>query len=197
MKIFAKIILLSLTLTCLGWSTWAAGISVTPSRLTFKQTEGVKKSAYFQVRNLAGEPAIFNLYVDEFADQISLEPDNFRLEPDELIKVKATVMPKAAGLFATNISIVAQDLDRRKFNVATGVKIPLQITSLGAEGKGWNDLLIKAGVAASLAIVLMFIIYLLGHRKKKWPERLEDSVDLLFHHRRLKWTKIFKFLRKK
>ena len=52
----------------------AAGIGVTPAKLYFEQQAGIKKSAYLEVKNLSKEPVIFNLYVDEFEDQIFLEP---------------------------------------------------------------------------------------------------------------------------
>src|SRR3989338_2476460 len=101
----------------------AAGISVTPSQLYFEQAVGTEESESFEVANLSVEPAIFNLYADEFAGQITLEPDSFRLEPAEIMKVRVSLEPNGVGIFATNLSIVSQDLDRRKFNVSTGVKL--------------------------------------------------------------------------
>ena len=104
MKVLRKLIYFSLLLGFIGQAQ-AAGISVTPSSLYFEQTVGLKKSAYVEVKNLSAEPVIFNLYADEFEDQIRLEPGNFRLEPEESRKIKATVALKKAGIFATNISI--------------------------------------------------------------------------------------------
>ena len=192
MKVLRKLIYFSLLLGFIGQAQ-AAGISVTPSSLYFEQTVGLKKSAYVEVKNLSAEPVIFNLYADEFEDQIRLEPGNFRLEPEESRKIKATVALKKAGIFATNISVIAQDLDRRKFNVSTGVKIPVQIKSLPAPVSKLNQLLVKALLAFSLLLIItLTVIVITIHKRKRWYAKLAGSVNLLVHHRQPWWKRIIK-----
>ncbi|HLC63878.1 MAG TPA: hypothetical protein VJK25_00815 [Patescibacteria group bacterium] len=192
MKVLRKLIYFSLLLGFIGQAQ-AAGISVTPSSLYFEQTVGLKKSAYVEVKNLSAEPVIFNLYADEFEDQIRLEPGNFRLEPEESRKIKATVALKKAGIFATNISVIAQDLDRRKFNVSTGVKIPVQIKSLPAPVSKLNQLLVKALLAFSLLLIItLTVIVITSHKRKRWYAKLAGSVNLLVHHRQPWWKRIIK-----
>lgn len=106
-------------------SVKASGISVKPDALNFHLKAKQTQTNAIVVENISAKPVIYNLYADELEDMIFLAPTNFRLEPGQKRQVKVLASPKQAGLFATNLSVVTQDLDRRTFNVATGVKIPL------------------------------------------------------------------------
>jgi hypothetical protein len=171
-------------------STQAAGISVSPAKLDFELAAGSSLSQNITVENLTAEPVIFRLYADEFGDELVIQPDDFRMEIGEKRKVKITTRPKKAGLKATNLSIVAQDLDRRKFNVLTGVKVPLTLKVSAGPIHPWLEVLKKMIIIVSpLAIVAIMVIVLIRRRKRKWYEKLGDSIDLLRHHK--KWWKIW------
>src|SRR3989339_170130 len=143
----------------------AAGISVSPSRLNFELSAGAVASQNITVENLTAEPVIFRLYADEFGDELVLQPDDFRMEVGEKRKVKIIARPKTAGLKATNLSIVAQDLDRRQFNVLTGVKIPLTLKVSAAPAVPWNNL---AVIVPLLLIVAIITAVLIRRRRRRW-----------------------------
>ena len=174
-------------------ATWAqaAGIAVSPSQLFFKLTVGQSQEKFLIVENLSAEPVIYNLYSDEFAGQITLAPDSFRLEPGEKQKIKVSPLFKQAGLWSTNLSIVAQELDRRKFNVATGVKVPLSIkTNPSVKAGHWLSGGFSALVILLLSTLALVIIVMVDRRRRHWYQRLTGTVNLL--HKKSWLYKLFK-----
>jgi|SRR3989344_3363498 len=171
MKIIRLILSLSLLLSV--YPVLAAGVSVKPSKLNFTLKANQEETQSLVVENISDKPVIYNLYVDELDDQIYLAPANFRLEVGQKRQIKVKVSPRTAGLFATNLSIVTQDLDRRVFNVAIGVKIPiiLQISQAPAFvlpaviGKISFFLVLPLLVLAAALIILL-------KRKKSWWQAL-------------------------
>src|SRR3989338_3027560 len=105
------LIFLGLTLMLME-AVMAAGVSVKPDKLSFIIRAGEEEEKSVVVENISDRPVIYNLYVDEMEDQIFLAPANFRLEVGEKRQVKVKASPRVPGLFATNLSIVTQDLDR-------------------------------------------------------------------------------------
>ncbi len=165
-------IILSLTLLIAGTAV-AAGISVKPNRLNFTLPARQEQTKAIVVENISDRPVIYNLYVDELADQIYLSPVNFRLEVGQSRQVKIKANPVQAGLFATNLSIVTQDLDRRSFNVATGVKVPIVLQVAPAQK------FVLPAFIGKLSFFLIFpllaaviVLAILLKRKKHWWQAL-------------------------
>ncbi|MCX6785390.1 MAG: hypothetical protein NTZ18_00880 [Candidatus Komeilibacteria bacterium] len=149
----------------------AAGISVKPDRLNFIMPAGQTATQNLVVENISASPVIFNLYFDELTGQLKVEPDNFRLEVGQKRQIKVTASPAAEGLLATNLSIVAQDLDRRAFNVAAGVKVPIVLQVKPAPAfllPVWAErtalvLLLLAG-----AVIIALLVVLLKRKRTGW-----------------------------
>lgn len=152
----------------------AAGLSVKPDHLNFVMNATQEETKSIVVENISDRPVIYNLYVDEMEDQIFLAPANFRLEVNEKRQVKVKASPRTPGLFATNLSIVTQDLDRRAFNVATGVKVPVTLQVASAPPFVWPVWLTQAAVflIPVLAAVIVILAILLFRKKKHWWEKL-------------------------
>jgi len=188
-----KIILLIFWLFTQATFIQAAGVLVKPSELNFALTAGAKASQWLTVENISDRPVLYHLYADELADQLIIEPSDFRLEVAEKQRLKVTLLPKRPGLGATNLSIVAQDLDRREFNVATGVKVPIAFEAKAAPKIPFSfknlPIIIKwsAVVLLGLIIALLAAWLILRRRKKTW---LSQAVDLLKHHRQPWWKKL-------
>ncbi|MFA6304223.1 MAG: hypothetical protein WCV73_03845 [Patescibacteria group bacterium] len=147
----------------------AAGVAVNPDKLNFDLAAGQEQTKSVVVENISDRPVLYNIYVDELADQIYLAPANFRLEVGQKRQVKVKANPRHKGLFATNLSIVVTDLDRRTFNVSTGVKVPITLQVGPAVGFVLPQVIGK--ISFLLIPLLSAVIIILGimlKKKKHW-----------------------------
>ena len=167
MKRITNIIILSTLLIIVATqSVMASGVFVKPMQLNFVLEAGQEETKNIVVENISSQPVIYNLYADELEDQIFLAPANFRLEVGQKRQVKVKVQPEKAGIFATNLSIVSQDLDRRKFNVSTGVKIPV-VLQVSPASKSYLSTLVNKIIMILLPILVVVIVGLIIIKKKK------------------------------
>ena len=146
----------------------AAGISVTPDKLSVQTYVKGEASRDLYVKNISQGPVIYNLYAEELADAINIQPDFVRLEPAETQRIKITIKPREIGVFITNIAVVAQELDRRQFNASAGVKIPLDLRVNAAPKTIFSELGfwgIIGGVFSIIALASIIMII----RKKRLP----------------------------
>lgn len=105
----------------------AIGIGAKPPFLDLELKVGQSKKTKILVYNISQEAGIFQVFPDELNTWIKIEPSNFRLEAGENKEVKITVLAKDEGGKATNLSVLANPLDRRSFSVGPGLKIPLRL----------------------------------------------------------------------
>lgn len=151
----------------------AAGVSVHPDKLNYIMEAKTEITKSIVVENISDRPVIYNLYVDEMEDQLFLAPANFRLEVGEKRQVKIKASPAYSGVFATNLSIVTQDLDRRTFNVATGVKVPIVLQVSPASVfilPAWLEK--NSFILMIPLIILATYLMVLLRRKKHWWEKI-------------------------
>jgi len=168
-----KIIIISSVIV--GWlifigQLYAAGISVTPDKLSIQTyvKGAVERDLY--IKNISSGPVIYNLYAEELNDQITIQPDFVRLEASETQRIKIGVKPKEVGVFITNIAVVAQELDRRQFNASAGVKIPLDLRVNAAPKTFFSELGfwgIIGGALSALALAVIIMI-IRKHRRSLW-----------------------------
>jgi len=186
-----------ITITCLlgwlliGYQVYAAGLSVTPDKLSIQTKVKEQASQDIYVKNISPGPVIYNVYSDELVEQIEIQPNFFRLEMGDTQKVKITAQPHEAGIYLTNISVVASDLDQREFNASTGVKVPLQIIVLSAAGFSFPIINLWVIIIAVVAVATLLLILAVNKRKKRslW-QKIGHSVNLL-HHRKPWWKRWF------
>lgn len=166
----------------------ATGILVTPSKLFVQTTVKKAVAKELVIKNISQGPLIYNLYSDELSEMITINPSIFRLEPTEEQKIKITIKPTITGTLITNISIVAQEIDRRKFNADAGVKIPLEIIALSKVAINYSKFLI--GKIFGLIVIISLIIILIRQKKKKsLKQKILYSVNLLKNKKW--WSKLF------
>jgi len=189
MKLWKLILILSLSLVAV--KVEAAGLSVNPGSLSFTLKQGEADEQSFWVENISNKPALVSIYADTLNESFKFQPDTFRLDPKTRQKVFTSFSIKSKGLFTTNISIVGQDLDRREFNVATGLKLPVKINVLENNTIVvlWQQIIILT--ICGLMVLLGLLMIVRHHRKKTLLEKAEDKIDLLKHHRKGWFKKLF------
>ncbi len=178
--------------------TWAMGLSVDPARLVGEIRENKKISFVLMVYNDTEDPGIYDVYADDFPDWFEITPAQFRLYPGDNQKVNIEVKPEKAGSFVVNISVVGRLLNRKSFNAASGLKIPLtlEVVEDGSAGSFWYYI-----ISATL-IIFILLIFLISCRKKRsfWQKtmtRTEDSVDWLLYHNEKWYHKLIRIIKKK
>jgi|GEM_PF-1417249 hypothetical protein len=132
-KIAIYILLLLATLA-FGYTALAAGIQVSPARLDFTVFGNRQASQTLTVVNPTDNVQLFEVYPDDFTEQIKTMPTSFTLEAGAKKTVTITVLPQQGNtqnsgqILSTNLSIVGKPLDSSQpFSVGTGVKIPLNV----------------------------------------------------------------------
>lgn len=134
-----KIILITITLSCLTATAQAAGIQVSPAKLDFAIINGKPASQTITVVNPTVDVQVFEVYSDDFTDIVKPLPSSFTLESGARktveIKIDASVTRQSGGKLGTTLSVVGKPLADNKFSVGTGVKIPLTINFAGVKTK--------------------------------------------------------------
>lgn len=169
-----KNILILLTLFFLPLSAQALGVSVSPSKLEIIQRDDNKTSLI--ITNISSETISVSVFSDDFKDYISISPAQFELLPEEKIKVNvlANFDDKETLIKRTDVSIVSQTLDKKSFNAASGIKIPLSVYIINKQFQ-WSGalvfLVVFFGVLLLLAFLKLFFWFVRPKKKKKfWPK---------------------------
>lgn len=124
---------------CMPLSVSALGISAIPSKIGIEGIVHQPEYRALTLRNPSQEAAVFDVYVEDFQEIIRVEPRNFLLESNQKKTVQVVVLPQEAGVFATDISVVARSLSAQSFRGGTGLKIPLVILAEeGSSPKNWS-----------------------------------------------------------
>jgi|SRR3989338_1450422 len=127
---------------------FAAGIEVTPAKLT--------GSGEIVVVNPTPDVQVFEVYADDFAGMIEINPASFVLEANGSKNVTVSIKSEQRkGIRATNISVVGKPLAESRFTAGTGVKIPLVFQTEQSSSPVPRKLLwYLGGVTVGLALVL-------------------------------------------
>ena len=129
MKKFLLIFLLTLTLCLvLVKPSSAISVGVKPKELNLNIPLGRETESEILVFNAGKELALYQISPDAYNNKISVEPADFRLEPDGNQIVKVIVKTWQPGKFVTNISIIARPIETGGISVVSGVKVPIIIT---------------------------------------------------------------------
>jgi len=146
-------------------SAAAVGVSVKPKTISLSIREGRPTTTEILVVNAGSQLALYQVYPDDFRDQLSVQPAEFELAPEATQLVKLTINVRRAGELSTNISIVARPLAAGGFSAATGVKVPISIAATGRPG--WIPLVLGPVAALLLAI---FVVKLKGRNKLNFDQ---------------------------
>jgi hypothetical protein len=143
----------------LSQSCFAIGVGLKPKELKIRTQTDQSETADFLVVNISAEPAIYQIFPDEFGDQIKVTPSDFRLEPDGSQIVRVSAKFKKPGEFMTQISVIARPLAVANLVAATGVKMPIYVS---VEGK---SRLILMGIFIVLACLFAILAVKLISRR--------------------------------
>ena len=132
----------------------AVGIGVKPKKIDLDVGVGKIVKTEMLIMNVSKQPAIYQVYLDGLTDFVSVSPTDFKLEPNANQIVTVTVKAKSPGILATNISAVARPLSVGGLPAASGVKIPITITSSGIPILWW----VIFGIIFGVCLLVFFMI---------------------------------------
>ena len=162
-------------------------MAVEPSKLKFELAAGQTAEQNLTIENISVREVIYQLYFDELDQILSVDQPTLRLGSGQKGAVKVSAKPGSSGIFATNLSIVGQELDRRQFNVAFGAKVPI---TLEISENQIRSLSFGAKTAIIIWLVLMAVtLLLLFLKRRKRHSWQEAAINLL--HRRPWWKNLF------
>lgn len=172
MKKYFIILILISSLYAVG--VGAVGVGVKPSYLELTLPAGQVAEAKLNIYNVSLEPAQFKIYPDELKDWIKVEPADFRLEASEVKAVKIYITAKEDGKQATNLSVVATPLDKRQFNADSGIKVPVRLNISPGATRLWENIFVFMVLwyLLCLAIICLVVIIVIKLRKPTLIQRL-------------------------
>jgi len=166
----------------------AIGVSVEPAEFDILYPSQNKNS--FTVTNISSEPIIVSVYPDAFQDNISLYPNEIQLLPTEVTEVLINIdfSDQPTGVKSTYISVVSKAVDKRSFNAASGIKLPISI-NITESAWAWSGEAIFVMVFVSLMVLALLVqlVFLLWQAKKK--KHHWRGTNFLLHKKKFKLFK--------
>lgn len=166
-------------------SSRALGVAVNPSSLEMVYPD--KQTTSINIRNISEEPVLIFIQADDFVESLSIRPMELKLLPDEVgqIQLQGDFRGYSVGLQKTNISIISKAIDKRSFNAASGLKIPLTVY-LTNHYFQWSGAAVFVTVFLGLLLFallaqLFFWLFRAKKKKKHWLR-----VDLSSYHKKKK-----------
>ena len=137
----------------------AAGIEVTPAQLTIKTAPGKTADGELEVRNPTVDVQVFEVYPDNFAESLAVEPQSFTLEAGTKKTVKVILRRplEANQKLQTDISVVTHALSTSALQANSGIKIPLTVEVGQKSFFGIPRAWFFTGTALYAAVVLIFV----------------------------------------
>ena len=189
---FYKILFVVIFLIFLPQAVGAVGVSVEPAYLEIIYSSG--KTTDLTITNVSQEPVIVNVFPDELIDQIQVYPSELNLLPEEVAQIKLSFDfdDREAGIKKASISVVTKALNKRSFNAASGLKIPVTIAIVPNKFQ-WqaNTIFLTVFFSLLLLAILIQLIFILLRPKKKV---LSKATDFVLHHRQARFRRWLKKL---
>jgi len=173
--------ILALSLLTAPWRVWAVGVSVSPSSLDLLYPDQSQKKLI--IKNISLEPIIVYVYPDDYKDNIIVSPQEINLLPEEFgqVSVDLDFGNKQTGVINTQISVVSKAVDKKSFNAASGLKIPLTI-NINKEPWHWSAAAVFVFIFFGLMILIGLIqlfFWLKRPKKRPWYQP-----NFLVHHKK-------------
>lgn len=179
-KLFVKLLFFSLVFFPLGVK--AVGVSVSPSSLEVIYPD--KESSELIIKNISLEPITVYVYVDDYKEEIKVNPNEINLLPDELTRVNLdySFSQKEKAALATHISVVSKAVDKKSFNAASGLKIPIAI-NINKQVWHWSApavfLAFFLGAFLLAMLVQLTFIFTRPRKKRHWYD-----LNFVTHHKK-------------
>jgi hypothetical protein len=156
-------------------SAQAAGIGVAPKSFDIQGEASSEIHSTISIHNTGERAALYSVHPDEYVRLISVESEQFRLEPGEARGLKVSFDSFPPGNYATNISVIAEELEDGDELPKTGVKIPVTI-NISGETAAYSGRLSTPIIALLLVGLFLLFISLQRYQHKN---RLEKAVDMV------------------
>jgi hypothetical protein len=149
--------------------TLGAGLQVNPDKLVFNINGAEPRTEEMIVVNPTADVQLFEVYADDYARLIKVNPASFTLESGARKKVLVTITPDnlPAGIISANLSVVSEPLISAKdqnVGINTGVKIPFTIQlSNSTEEPLWQ---FYGLLALGCLVVIGLVSWLIRRRRK-------------------------------
>ena len=150
----------------------AVGVSVEPAELDILYPS--QKDYGFTITNISSEPIVVSVYPDAFQDNITIYPNEVQLMPEQVTKVivLADFADQPAGVKSTYVSVVSKAMDKRSFNAASGIKLPLSINITEAtwswSGEAVFVMSFVSLLVLAIVIQLAFLVWQAKYKKRHW-----------------------------
>ncbi|PLX25699.1 hypothetical protein C0580_01830 [Candidatus Parcubacteria bacterium] len=160
----------------------AVGVSVSPSSLELIYPD--EENSELIIRNISLEPITVYIYPDDYKEQIIVNPSEVNLLPDEFgrINLDYNFSQEKKAALTTNISVVSKAVDKRSFNAASGLKIPISI-NINKQVWHWSApaVFLVFFIGAFLLAMLIQLVFILirPRRKKHWYD-----LNFVSHHKK-------------
>lgn len=158
-------------LICLVWPacSQAVGVSVNPSSLQIISPKFWDNK--LTITNISPEPIMVSILADDFGEYFDIRPSETELLPQEklVVSVDGDFSNFESGIKNTNLSVISRALDKKSFNAASGIKIPVTI-NIAQEYFHWSKEAVFVAVFIGLfvlALIIETIFWILRSRKKK------------------------------
>ncbi len=138
----------------------AIGVGVKPKEIDISAIMGKKIETKILIVNPDSEPYFYHVYPDSLAGKITINPADFRLEPNGSQTVTVAAKFWIPGMINTVISIVGKPLNKTGMSVSAGVKIPVSISVL------WPAIFDKKLYLTIFGICSIFIIMIILRQAK-------------------------------
>lgn len=162
MKLILSIAILAIGFWSLVISTgYAVGISVSPRELVLHGAPNKKITGTFTVMNPSRETVIYEVSCDDLLP-LAITPTTFLLEPSKTANITIEYQPTnklpTDKLITTQLSILGRPLTVRATNAASGIKLPVAISTGQVAGVATaRDDPSTAGVAV-ISVLLILIV---------------------------------------
>lgn len=147
----------------------AVGVSVNPSSLQIIAPQFQDNK--LTITNISPEPILVSIGPDDFGDYFKISPTETELLPQEnvVVSISGDFSKIEPGIKNTYLSVVAKALDKKSFNAASGIKIPVTI-NIAKSYWQWSKEMVFVVVFVGLLVLalgLEIIFWILRSRKKK------------------------------
>ena len=156
---FKKTIFIIITIFLLSASiAQAVGVSVVPSKLLIETQVNQFAKTIITVKNPSDVVGIYDVYTGDYEQWIKIKPESFTLEASETKQIEFQIKPPMAGIFATQISVVAKPLSSREFQANSGIKVPFEIRASDSnKGFIWNRVFTLANIILAIYAIISLI----------------------------------------
>lgn len=151
-----------------GASVFAAGLSVTPSKVVETIEAGEESRTSLVVSNPTQDVSLIEVYPDDLVQFIRIEPRSFTLEPAGTREVDIAVNFEDEGVYSSFVSVVARPLGDRTFKAGSGIKIPVNYTVVEhVEEKKWDMPFVGIVVLDVVLFVVLLSLIIMRIRSRR------------------------------